>query len=48
MKQKNRETMQKAIGVIEGLSWLVDSKTSEALFTVYEMLDTVMKDEVEE
>lgn len=48
MKQKNRETMERAIGIVEGLSWVSDSKTSEALISVCEILDAVMKDEVEE
>lgn len=45
MKQKNRETMERAIGIVEGLSWVAEEKMSEALVTVCEMLDAVMKDE---
>ena len=48
MKQKNRETMERAIGIVEGLSWVAEEKMSEALLTVCEMLDAVMRDEVEE
>ena len=45
MKQKNRETMERAIGIVEGLSWAEEGKMSEALVTVCEILDAVMKDE---
>jgi hypothetical protein len=48
MNQKNRETMQRAIGLVEGVAWASDEKQSDALMAVVEMLDTVMKDEEEE
>lgn len=45
MKQKNRETMERAIGIVEGLSWAAEGKMSEALTTVCEILDAAMRDE---
>ena len=48
MKQKNRETMERAIGFVEGLSWVGDEKVSNALISLYEMLEGILKDEVEE
>lgn len=48
MNQKNRETMQRAIGLVEGVAWVSDEKQSDALMAAVEMLDTVMKDEEEE
>ena len=47
MKRKNRETIERAIGIIEGLSWAAEGKKSEALTDVCEILDAVMRDEVE-
>ena len=48
MKQKNRKTMEKAIGFVEGLSWVGDEKVSNALISLCEMLEGILKDEVEE
>ena len=48
MKQKNRETMQRAMGIVEGVAWVAEEKQSGALLAVVSMLDIVMNDEVEE
>ena len=48
MKQKNKETMERAIGFVEGLSWVGDGKVSNALVSLCEMLEGILKDEVEE
>lgn len=45
MKQKSRETMERAIGIVEGLSWVAEEKMREALEIVCEILDAVMRDE---
>ena len=45
MKHSNRETMQRAIGIIEGVAWIADEKQSDALFSVVEMLDSVLNSE---
>ena len=42
MKQQCRETVQRAIGIVEGISWVSEQKTSEALVCVIEMLDGVL------
>ena len=42
MKQQCRETVQRAIGLVEGVSWLSDEKVSNALLCVVEMLDSVL------
>lgn len=48
MKQKNRETMERVIGFVEGLSWVGDEKVGNALVSLCEMLEGILKDEVEE
>ena len=45
MKQKNRETMERAIGFVEGLSWVGDEKVGNALVSLCEMLEGILKDE---
>jgi hypothetical protein len=45
MKLKNIETMQRAIGIIEGASYGASSSVQDALITAVEMLDTVVNDE---
>ena len=46
MKLKNIETMHRAIGIIEGISWVsTDEKLTDALLCVVEMLDSVMESE---
>jgi hypothetical protein len=48
MKLKNIETMQRAIGIIEGVAWVADQKTEDALVAVVEMLDGVIESEEKE
>lgn len=49
MKLKNIETMQRAIGIIEGISWVSsDEKLADALLCVVEMLDSVVESEAKE
>lgn len=45
MKQKNKETMERAIGFVEGLSWVGDEKVGNALVSLCEMLEGILKDE---
>ena len=45
MTQKNREVMERAIGIVEGLAWVAEEKTGKALVDVIEMLDSVMESE---
>lgn len=47
MKQDNRETMQRALGIIEGASYGANSRVQDALLCACEMLDSVLKDEGE-
>lgn len=49
MKLKNIETMHRAIGIIEGISWAsTDAKLADALLCVAEMLYSVMESEAKE
>jgi flagellin-specific chaperone FliS len=48
MKKKNKELMQRAIGIIEGVSFCLDSDKSGALVTAVEMLDAIVTDEEKE
>jgi hypothetical protein len=45
MTQENRETMQRAIGIIEGASYGASSRMQDALLCACEMLDSVLNDE---
>lgn len=45
MTVKNRTTMERAIGIIEGVSFAVDNNLSEALCNALEMLESVLRDE---
>jgi hypothetical protein len=45
MKENNRETMQRAIGIIDGVSWVTEEKVAEALVSAMEMLDAILNDE---
>ncbi len=47
MTINNRETMQRAIGIIEGASYGANSRVQDALITAVEMLDTVLNAEEE-
>jgi hypothetical protein len=48
MKPENRETMQRAIGIVEGASWSANARVQDALSVAVEMLDGVLKKEVDE
>ena len=49
MTLKNKETMQRAIGIIEGISWTsTDEKLANALLCVVKMLDSVVESEAKE
>lgn len=48
MKLDNRETMQRAIGIIEGVSWGASQRVIDALSVATEMLDAVLNDKDEE
>lgn len=45
MKQKNKEALSRAIGILEGLYWLSEENTRAGLTTVYDILDAIMEDE---
>lgn len=47
MKQDNRETMQRAIGIIEGVSWGASQRVIDALSAAAEMLDAILNDKEE-
>lgn len=47
MTQNNRETLQRAIGIIEGISYAAGSRVQDALAIACDMLDSVLKDEEE-
>lgn len=42
MNTENRETIQRALGIIDGVTFMVDEKTSAALATAITMIDEVM------
>lgn len=45
MKNDNRETMQRAIGIIEGVLCAVSESVQDTLLIAVEMLDDVMSKE---
>ena len=47
MKFDNRETMQRAIGIIEGASWGAPQRVVDALSVAAEMLDAILNDKEE-
>ena len=47
MTKDNRETMQRAIGIIEGASYGASTRMQDALITAVEMLDKVLNDKEE-
>jgi hypothetical protein len=47
MKLDNRETMQRAIGIIEGVSWGAPQRVIDALSVAAEMLDAILNDKEE-
>lgn len=48
MTLSNRETMQRAIGIIEGASYGASSRLQDALALACEMLDSVLESEDEQ
>lgn len=44
MTINQKETIQRAVGIIEGASYFVSEKAAEALVTAVEMLDGVLSD----
>lgn len=48
MKRNNRETLQRAIGIIEGASYGAKSNVQDALEAALEMLDAILDDETVE
>jgi hypothetical protein len=47
MKRKNIETMERALGILDGLSIILQSPASEAVACAMEMLDKILEDEKE-
>ena len=47
MKRDNRETMQRAIGIIEGVSWGASQRVIDALSVAMDMLDAILNDKEE-
>ena len=47
MTQENRETMQRAIGIIEGASYGASERIQDALVTATEMIDSVLNSDDE-
>ena len=45
MTLKNRETMQRALGIIEGASYGTNARVQDALALAVELLDSVLNDE---
>lgn len=45
MKQRNREELQRAIGIIEGVSYSIVGGGQDALSFALEMLDAILRDE---
>ncbi len=47
MTQNNRETMQRAMGLLEGVSFVVPDNIQEALIAAIEMLNAVYDEETQ-
>ena len=47
MTQDNRETMQRALGIIEGVSFGASERVQDALACVVDMLDDVLRSDGE-
>lgn len=45
MKPHNRETLQRAIGIIDGVSYAVKNPVGDALTAAIELLDQILDDE---
>lgn len=48
MKLKNISTLERAIGILEGVCWSVDGKLENCLLNVMEILVAVLTDEQKE
>lgn len=48
MTQKNRESLQRAIGIIEGASFGASAKVQDALALACEIIDSILDDEEEQ
>ena len=45
MKLKDKETIQRMLGKIEGVAFMADNKTADALFDAIEVIDDVLNKE---
>lgn len=45
MKLKNRSTLERAAGIVDGVSYAVDERLADILAAVVEMIDAVLIDE---
>ena len=45
MTRNNRENLQRAIGIIEGISYSAGTRVQDALCTACEILDDILRDE---
>lgn len=45
MKRRNIESMERAIGIIEGVAWTAEDKVADALLSAAQLLDSVLADE---
>lgn len=45
MNPINRENMQRAVGIVEGVAFVSSKELQEALFIAAEMLNDVLKEE---
>lgn len=45
MKQKNKEALSRAIGILEGLYWLSEENTRTGLTAVCEILERIYEQE---
>lgn len=48
MKLKNVSTIERALGIIEGVSWVIGEKATDALTCAVEMIDSALDDERKE
>ncbi len=48
MKAKNREELQRAVGIIEGVSYGAGKRIQDALCTALEVIDQVLMSEEED
>ena len=45
MTQENREILQRAVGIVEGVSFVLDKAEQEALAIALELIDKVLESE---